>query len=293
MKEYFIDENVKILTGQNAKKALEAKNDEAFISTNKGIIKVPLPRWKEAQRAEGVHWMKRGIGCLQDRNDFHAASFDNYRVLRNNRFKNVIELGCGPFTNLRIIGTKCQITQCALLDPLIKDYLSHPFCSYTEKYLYLEANGFFGRLLRRIFPSFHRARQNTLHQRIPVSKILANPIESMPTDELYDMVILINVLEHCYDIPLVFQKALDIMTEDSMIIFHDKYYEHKEVVRMAKSAYDAAHPLKIDKSLIDEFLNKNFDAIYRNVQKHIEPVKWLGEILTWEEVYYIGTKKRK
>jgi SAM-dependent methyltransferase len=293
MEEYFIDENVKILTGQNAKKALEAKNDEEFISKNKGIIKVPLPRWKEAQRAERVHWMIRGIGSLQDRNDFHAAGFEHYRVLHNIQFKNVIELGCGPFTNLRIIGTKCRIIQCALLDPLIKQYLSHPFCSYTEKYLYLEAKSLFGRLLHRLSPKIHRTLQNTLCHRIPVSKILANPIESMPTDELYDMVILINVLEHCYDVSVVFQKVLDIMAEGSMIIFHDTYYEHTKVVSVAKTTYDAAHPLKVDKSLIDEFLNNNFEAIYKNVQKHIEPVEWLGEILTWEEVYFIGMKKHK
>lgn len=293
MKEYFIDENVKILTGQNAKKALEAKNDKEFISKNRGITKVPLLRWMEAQRAERVHWMIRGISSLQDRNDLHAASFDHYRVLHNIHFKNVIELGCGPFTNLRIIGTKCGITQCALLDPLIREYLSHPFCSYTEKYLYLGAKSLFGRLLRRIFPKIRRALQNTLCQRIPVSKILDSPIESMLTNELYDMVILINVLEHCYDISLVFQKVLDIMAEGAMIIFYDKYYEHKEVVRMARTTYDAAHPLKIDKSLIDEFLNNNFEAIYKNVHKHIEPFEWLGEILTWEEVYYIGMKKHK
>jgi hypothetical protein len=236
--------------------------------------------------------MIRGIGSLQDRNNFHAASFDHYKVLCNIQFKNVIELGCGPFTNLRIIGTKCRITQCALLDPLIKEYLSHPFCSYDDKYLYLESS-LFGRLFRRIFPKIHRARQNILRQRIPVSKILASPIEPMPTDELYDMVILINVLEHCYDISLVFQKVLDIMAEGSMIIFHDKYYEHTEVARTARTGYDAAHPLKVDKSLIDEFLNNNFEAIYKNVQKHIEPVKFLGETSTWEEVYFIGMKKHK
>jgi SAM-dependent methyltransferase len=291
MKEYFINENVKFLTGQNAKKALEAKNDEEFISQDKGITKVSQSRWKEAQRAESVHWMKRGIGSVQDRNDLHAANFDYYRVLCSSQFKNVIELGCGPFTNLRIISTKCKIFQCALLDPLIKDYLSHPFCSYSEKYLYLESKSLFGRLLRRLSPKIHRVVQNALRYRIPVSEIMSNPIESMPTDELYDMVILINVIEHCYDVSVVFQKILDITTEGSMIIFHDKYYEHKEVVNKAKITYDAAHPLKVDKNLIDEFLNNNFNAIYKNVQKHTEPAEWLGETLIWEEVYYIGKKK--
>ena len=297
MKPLHIDDDIQILTDEAAKEALAKDNDASFVSEEQGITHVPLDRWQKAQRAERKHWMVRGLHVSNDRNDDHMTLFDDYATLRDRHFQHALEMGCGPFTNLSLIGTVCEIDDVTLLDPLIESYLSHPFCNYTHEKFFLRRQNpidlFMRRVLGRIAPSLYKTLARNLIPRktIPVRGLIATPIETMPrSDTPYDLIVIINVIEHCYDIDRVFQQIVDNLAPGGILVFHDKYYSHDAVAETVKVQYDAAHPLKVDRKVIDSFLDAHFNDLYRYIAT--ETSHFRDYTFQYDMLYLIGQKKQ-
>jgi SAM-dependent methyltransferase len=296
-----IDDDVHILTDEEAKRALERENDQAFLSADSGIVKVTEKRWRSAQTAERKHWMVLGINGEDDRNEEHSAAFNNYQALGGATYNAAIELGCGPFTNLRLIANHCSINACSLLDPLIKDYLNHPHCAYThdalivDKYQSRSLPARIQRAVQRRLPeAMKRSRVDRLRRKsstrtIPIKELIAAPIETMPTERVYDLVVILNVIEHCYDIQQVFQNILTVMPSGSILVFHDKLYSHDEVKERTATLYDAAHPLMVDQAILYQFLEQNFVSLYEKVAT--ATWEFMGEENSADMLYYIGRRK--
>jgi hypothetical protein len=94
-------------------------------------MQVNHTRWLEARQYEHRTWMNNK-GAFTDRNEEHRERFANYVPLRGLTFSLGVELGCGPFTNIRFVLEQCCIEEIHLLDPLIQDYLTHPSCRYRH-----------------------------------------------------------------------------------------------------------------------------------------------------------------
>jgi len=294
MKPIYVDKNVRILSGDEAKKALREKNDLPFVNKSEGVITVPRERWEEAQYAERLHWMERGYKSIEDRNDYHESAFEDYGTLNGKTFGHAIELGCGPFTNLRIIGKYCSIEKCTLLDPLIGEYLSHPNCTYDDSSLCLaqrlSRKTLINMVMGRFFTPVYNALRKRLNPAIPVAKLLDCPVEQMPVDSRYDLACIINVIEHCYDINRVFANILEVMKPGGVIVFHDRYYDHDEVLDIVQNQYDAAHPLKVDRKRIDSFLADNFEPLFRKVTHNRSMADGIDDVIAYDELYFIGTR---
>ena len=293
MKHVHVDRNINICTDEEAMKALARENDRAFVTKGSGVIRVPLERWDAAQAAERKHWMVLGQDVNNARNDEHFEAFGRYRALRGRAFESAIELGCGPFPNMRLIADVCHVRRCTLVDPLIESYLQHPHCGYTRRSLFLQvARGtrfliWLQTGLARRFPKAHKILRN-LHK-IPVREILAVPIERMPAKPEHDLVVLINVLEHCYDVTAVLANVISMMKKGAFLVFHEKCFEHESVAQAVKWHYDALHPLKADRRIINRFLDEHFRPAFRRIYAH-QPT-WLNEELCYDAVYYIGVKR--
>lgn len=292
-KHVYVDRNVRILTGDEAKAALAEDNDRDFLSEGQGVVRVSEERWEAAQHAERRHWMQLGRRASSDRNDEHFEEFARCAAIQGLSFERAIEIGCGPFTNLRLIGDVCKIEECTLLDPLIKSYLDHPNCAYDERALAVERTDW--SLRRRRITNTIANRSNLLRRfiykkRVPIGEIITKPAELMPTDRQYGLVVMINVLEHCYDARGVFRNIAAITETGGYLVFHDKYYAHRSVEMGLDSYYDAAHPLQVDRHVIDEFLPENFDQVFLKVGA----LKsfWLGEESSQDTLYYIGKKRQ-
>jgi len=263
----YIDENINVYTGEEANDRLLIENDTTFLSNGKGIIRVPLERWKKAQNYERKTWMEKALVANDDRNSKHYHYFKQYRPLSRLSFDTAIELGCGPFTNLRLIATKCKILRCTLLDPLIEDYLTHPNCAYNREVLSLKKGLF-------------KAPQN-----IPIQDILPLPIEQMPLEHQFDLVVMINVIEHCYDIQAIFNTLKTITRPGGYLVFHDKYYAHSEIALGMRTLYDAGHPLRVAGSLIDEFLEQDYVTKFRKI---ITQNYYFEGDRSYQGLYFIG-----
>lgn len=250
----FISSDVEVTGGKAAEALLRKKNDRKYLKSKKqGIVKVDRKRWQEAQTYERKTWMELNAGAADDRNEDHRAMFDSYRAITGRRFERAIELGCGPFTNIRLMLDKTKVGSIDLLDPLVKDYLKHPHCVYKDM-----------RIAGR-----------------PVDSLYPTSVEDFKPTKLYDLVIMINVLEHCFDAQAVFEKTLAITAPGGYFVFHDKLYTAKSIT--PDKLYDAGHPLRIKGEVITTFLKDNFKPKYEKLDLKSSPETPL--------IYYIGTKK--
>ena len=107
------------------------------------VWSVPRERWQEAQEWELALWRRENnshlswryyvrllLGRLRllpvrefgdDWNEWWACRFDNYTMIPAT-LDSAIELGCGPFTNMRIISRDRAIGHIVCSDPLVRDY---------------------------------------------------------------------------------------------------------------------------------------------------------------------------
>ncbi|HKV40727.1 MAG TPA: class I SAM-dependent methyltransferase [Blastocatellia bacterium] len=293
MTDYFyLDETHKILTGPEAREALSHQNDAQYLTDGQGVVRVPLSRWETAQQFERRYWMEMNPDAKEDRNEDHFQYFEGFSVLRGRQFDHAIELGCGPFTNLRLIAQVCSVKECTLLDPLVETYLTHPNRTYDQHLLHSETNPLYHalgkskplragrRVLRKLWPA-------SLKMTTKIGRLLPCAIEDMPVDRTYDLIVIINVIEHCYDVQRVFENVRALAHPGTVLVFADRYYSHETVANWVQGKrYDAGHPLMVDQRVIDEFLDSACEVLYRNVHHH----EWVvdGFDLGHDAVYFVG-----
>lgn len=241
----FISSPVSVLRGDAARVALETTNDAAYLTEGKGVLSVPLERWEYAQAYERFTWLNQGLMLTEDRNTEHAAMFDGYKALPAS-LGNVIELGCGPFTNLVHILSERETSSITLLDPLATAYLRHPHCAYT------------------LVPD----------TRIPLKGVFAgHNVEIIPhaiehfdtrffyaqiTTGRFDTVIMVNVLSHCIDASKVFTWFDTHLKQGGYLIFHEPARDID-----VHNHWDVGHPLSYTQAVIDDFL-AGYTQVYKN-----------------------------
>lgn len=230
----FISEDQEIMTQGNAERMLQTVNDKKYLSDD-GVILIDRARWETAQRFEDKCQMTSGINNTDDRNNDHQALFHNYDPLAGKHFRKVIELGCGPFTNIRNILQKIETPdKITLLDPLINNYLDHPHCAYQDRTL----------------------------KNIPV-EIISSTIEEFVPSEKYDLVIMINVLEHCFNVPIIFETIINSLEDSGCFIFADKVLKKNDISILVENQFDAGHPIKVSDEYINNILEENFHTLFR------------------------------
>lgn len=244
MNKKFVDENIIVHYNEEAQKLLRKQNDNKFLSKN-GIVNVNEKRWEEAQRYEYKSWMVNGLTAHSDHNIENMKQFDFCETIAHKRFQNAIELGCGPFTNIYEMERKIDIDQLSVLDPLLNEYLKHP------------------------------------NNRLKDYTHYSTPIENFTIENHYDLIVMINVLEHCFDIPKIFEVIHSIQEIRGVFVFGDVYFEKETIEEMSLNAYNSGHPIRMAKEYIYKELEK-FKMIYR---KEFEIT--VAERPAYE-IYYIG-----
>ena len=293
-KYLYVDEHLHFVTGDEAARALTERSDAAFLDPAKGVIRVPKQRWQQAQKYERDTWLVANRAASDDRNTLHEAAFGNYSALAGRTFHNAIELGCGPFTNVRIIARHCGIERCTLLDPLIREYLGHPHCTYDGRSLRV-AEKRLGRLLGRTLPGravrrlLRRLAPGLIFDDVRIARLLPMPIEEMPAGS-YDLLVMINVLEHCYDATAIFDKILQILPPGGVLVFHDKLFEPSEIEKDVRTRFDAGHPLRVGGPVIEAFVDDHFTPLYRKAERVADEFEDID--LSREGIYFIGERKR-
>ena len=134
------------------------------------------------------------------------------------------------------------------------------------------------------------ALSRKISPKLAIKHFIPEPIEEMAVPEKFDLIIMINVIEHCRDAYSVFDKIKKLADKQAVFIFSDKYYYLDQIsARVKNHLFDAGHPLLIDRGVIENFLHDNFETIYEKVK--FKEFEVNGMNLGYDSVYFIGHLK--
>jgi SAM-dependent methyltransferase len=228
---------------------------------NPNIYKTAKANWLKAQEWEKNHWVQqRKLGSKYGKNaiwkilsllnlmpkyrgdDFNywwATQFNNYSFVPE-RLGNVIELGCGPYTNLRLILEKCSPSHVFLSDPLMRTYINFKQSFIGKKY----REGFY--------------------------IIDDHPIEECPfTNNYFDLVVLINVLDHVFNAEICMKNAIDITKPGGILILGQDLSNREDIIKYNEKygplGGDVGHPIRLGHDWLDDVLDGRFEDIYKKM----------------------------
>ncbi len=253
---------------------------ETKVSREQLPLEVSAERWQQAQEWEAAFWrsqnpaasrtltarakrlVKRILGMRaaalgDDWNHWWAECFDGYRALPV-RMERIIELGCGPYTNVRLIlpGRDVRCVVCS--DPLVQDYLK-----FEERWL--------AQAWRR-----------------GAVEVDAHPIEECAmASNSFDLVVMINVLDHVRDALECVRQAARIARPGGWVVVGQDLSNAADIARTGE---DIGHPIRIDHEALDAELLPRFEPRLHRVLRREEgrnPEAHYGTYL------FTGTKRPK
>lgn len=219
------------------------------------VKKVSIDRWHEAQRWELGVWKgqqakrgwrrfvwpivrpfiarldpKRGQG--DDWNHWWAQRFDGYGFLPR-AIGDYIELGCGPYTNTRLITQGRTVRRIVCSDPLIRSYIQFKHRWLAEAY------------------------------RRGLVLIDDHPLEEIPfAPETFDVVVLINVLDHVYDFDLCMQKATELVRPGGYFLIGQELSREEGI-----ESEDVGHPIRVSREDVDAHLREFEPVLRKNLRR--------------------------
>ncbi|MFH0909273.1 MAG: methyltransferase domain-containing protein [bacterium] len=226
------------------------------------LDKVSEDRWQQAQAWEAEVWISTekarakwgknlvwrllaAIGLKprdrgDDWNQWWADRFDQYRFLPP-RIERAIELGCGPYTNMRLVLTSCQPREMVLSDPLIRTYLEFPL-------------------------SFVRRMQ--IEGKCTIDD---HAIEECPfPDSSFDLVLMINVLDHVRDADLCMARAAALLRSQGWLIIGQAMTDEQDLKVLEGKEGEIGHPIKVNEAWMATHLAGRFEPAIQRLLKREE-----------------------
>ncbi|MEI6564444.1 MAG: class I SAM-dependent methyltransferase [bacterium] len=218
----------------------------SLIPNEGACIRVERERWVAAQEWERAHWVNsererarfaknviwRVLSACglkpkyrgDDSNLWWRDQFDRYSFLPPT-LDNAIELGCGPYTNMRHILAHCSPAHVILSDPLIRTYVHFPLAFVAAMY---------------------RAAFCTLDD---------HPAEECPfASDYFDLVVMTNVLDHVRDADLCIKEAARITKPGGFLIMGQEMSDDDDAKAMRDDPGQVGHPIRVDHDWMDAHL---------------------------------------
>lgn len=220
------------------------------------IKQIDKNRWKMAQDFE-LQFAKNTMESDDDWNIWWAEKFDNYEILNGKFFSNVLEVGCGPHTNIRYILPKITFEKIWLEDPLIQYYLYYNF----EK---------FNSLINFIKFKMHLLNINYLlkifsNLSYPVD-LSSSKLEELPyKDRQMDLIICINVLDHVNDYDKCMEEIFRVLNNKGILILGQDLSNEEDKNKCPESYADIGHPIKLDQITIENSLEGKYQYIFKKI----------------------------
>jgi SAM-dependent methyltransferase len=218
-------------------------------------LSVSPDRWRKAQEWERAFWIREQkqlakygkniawrllalVGKVEkyrgdDRNRWWKAGFDDYSFLPP-RVDNALEVGCGPYTNMRLIRTICKPDHIALSDPLIRTYVGFKMTFVREMY---ESAG---------------------------CLLDDHPLEELPfANGYFDLAVMINVLDHVRDLEACMHNLTRVVKPGGIVVIGQDL-TNEDDAKAHPVGLKIGHPLIIDENWFDPYL-RQFTEIYRRI----------------------------
>jgi ubiquinone/menaquinone biosynthesis C-methylase UbiE len=244
---------------------MEQNNDRADGPAPDARLLVSDERWRVAQDAERAFWvshqtaladaafrrplwkwpLRRVAAALglrdydalptgDDHNTWWRSAFDNYALLPR-QLDNVLELGCGPHTNLRLIMDGRNIGHAIASDPLARQYVRLP----------------------RTWLRYAWSRG--------IVMLDDHPAEECPfASDYFGLVVMTNVLDHVRDARLCLEQAIRVTKKGGLLLLGQDLATD-ESLRQRPTGFDIPHPIAIKQALLDEVLTPRFEPKLQKV----------------------------
>lgn len=237
------------------------------------IEKVSRERWQEAQQWERHHWVrtqqlrarygKNTIWRLlavaglvpkhrgDDWNVWWRAQFADYEFLPA-EVENAIEVGCGPYTNVRLMLDRCTIRHLVLSDPLVRTYVHFKLTFVAEMY---------------------RKADCILDD---------HPLEALPfAPDYFDLAVMINVLDHVQDAEQCMRNLIKIIKPGGLLILGQDLTNEEDLKALQHDPGAPGHPIKLDHEWFEPYL-RGFEPVLRKVlnrEQSREPHQHYGALI--------------
>jgi ubiquinone/menaquinone biosynthesis C-methylase UbiE len=192
-----------------------------------------------------------------DRNRWWRQAFENYHALPSN-VDNALEVGCGPYTNMRLIRDVCKPNHIFLSDPLIRTYVNFNMTFVNEMY------------------------------RKAACYLDDHPLEELPfKDDYFDLAVMINVLDHVKDAHLCMKNLIRVVRHQGVVVIGQDL-TNKEDFANQPEGLRIGHPVTVDENWFEPYLEDHFDPVLRKVLPR--EVGWAPQ---WHygTLIYVGTKR--
>jgi len=196
-------------------------------------------------------------------NYWWREQFENYSAIPK-RLDSAIELGCGPYTNMRLILLDRCIDYVVCSDPLAREYIKFKGQWLAEQH----AKG-------KIVLDWSRAEKS--------------PFAS----SFFDLVVMINVLDHVQDAHACLATAIRLTKPGGYFVFGQDLSNKENIERVyipEKVGEDIGHPIRLQQSDLDPILMPVFEPILYKILSREEsraPNAHYGTYL------FIGRKREK
>lgn len=257
------------------------------MSKNAEILEISEKRWSDAQEFERNLWITnsqrnsylkilakfvramknpkilfnylkyRDFYCGDDWNYWWMEQFENYRRLPKS-VERALEIGCGPYTNIRIISKKCKIKEIYCCDPLVDVYIS-----FKLTWLSTEAS----------------------RKKIRISN---DKCENLKFDDNYfDLIVCINVLDHVQDAEKCLKEMSRLAKQGGFIVFGQDLSDEEDLSnRIVRD--DIGHPIKIHHTTLDVIFD---DVCECHLKKILPRNKGRNPFAHYGTYIFIGQKK--
>jgi len=236
--------------------------------------RVPEECWQAAQEWERNHWVnaqraraRYGKNYLwrllalfglvprhrgDDWNDWWRQAFDGYSFLPAT-VNNALEVGCGPYTNIRLIQERCQPKHLFLSDPLIRTYVKFKLTFVAQMY------------------------------RQAACVLDDHPLEELPfADDYFDLLVMINVLDHVRDAHACMRNLIRVTRPGGFVLLGQDLSNDEDAEALRRDGGAVGHPVKLDHYWFEPYLEKRFDPIIKKVlprEQGREPHQHYGTLI--------------
>jgi SAM-dependent methyltransferase len=169
-----------------------------------------------------------------DHNTWWYSAFDGYALVPRH-LDNVLELGCGPHTNLRLIMEGRTIAHAVASDPLARQYVRLP--------------------------------RTWLRHAWGTGTVMLDdhPAEECPfASDYFDLVVMTNVLDHVRDARACLAQAIRVTKPGGLLVMGQDLATD-ESLRERPSGFDIPHPIAIKQRLLEEVFAERFEPKLQKV----------------------------
>jgi SAM-dependent methyltransferase len=212
------------------------QNRRAGLATT-DVLRVDSDRWRAAQEFE-LHFAQSTVSTGDDYNLWWYTAFNRYEVLKGKHFSNVIEVGCGPHTNIRFILPLITFEHLWFEDPLIHDYMKMKRERRIMRFLRF-------RSLTTVASLARRYRVTLLSEKLE---------ELSLSDKSIDLCICINVLDHVQNVDDCLRQMRRILKNGVLVLAQDLSNE-ADRESCPESWSDIGHPIKLDAECLDSHVS--------------------------------------